>query len=278
MIVDFHTHIFSSDLIKQRNRYIDDKNYSFLYSDEKAKLIDHNIMLRAMDDSGIDHVVIMGFPWENEKYCQEQNQYFKDVFVLSKGRIIPFASVPLSINTNIEEWVKGIKDLGLFGIGEIAFYSDGMNKTNSAILRKIFESAQIYSLPVCLHLNEPVGHDYPGKYEPDLNVIYSILKDFPELTVVLAHWGGGILFYEMMPEVREAFRNVYYDIAASPFLYSNDIYDVAIKILGSEKILFGSDYPLIRFERYLTDIEKNVKDEKHRKNIIGENARRILKL
>ena len=106
MIIDFHTHIFSRDVINNREKYIDDKNYSFLYSTGKAKLIDHNQMLESMNDCGIDYVVAMGFPWEKEKYCNEQNQYFQKALDLSEGRIVPFGSVPLNEKTDIDECFK----------------------------------------------------------------------------------------------------------------------------------------------------------------------------
>lgn len=128
MVVDFHTHIFKNDVIESREKYFGDKNYYFLYSGEKARMINHNMMLDSMNDSGIDFAVAMGFPWYEEKHCDEQNEYFNDVYDLSKGRIIPFGSVPIRNGIDIDRYVKGIKESGLFGIGEIAFYKEGMNQ------------------------------------------------------------------------------------------------------------------------------------------------------
>ena len=54
-----------------------------------------------------------------------------------------------------------------------------------------------------------------------------------------------MIFYELMPEVSEALSRCWYDTAASPFIYKDDIYRIAPQVAGGEKILFGSDYPLI---------------------------------
>ncbi len=278
MIIDIHTHIFTNNVIQNRDAYLDDRTFSFLYSSDKAKMIDHKIMLESMDEAEVDYIVALGFPWVKEQYCEEQNLYFKDVMKLSKGRIIPFGSIPLDDGADIDKWAKSIKDMGLAGIGEIAFYADGMDKKNADKLRKILDSATQYSLPVNLHVNEPVGHDYPGKYDSNLTALYSILLDYNDIPIILAHWGGGLLFYELMPEINDAFKNIYYDTAASPFLYKDDIYNIAIKTIGAERILFGSDFPLIKFKRYLSAIEKNVPEVEDRKKIIGENAMGILKI
>ena len=52
-----------------------------------------------------------------------------------------------------------------------------------------------------------------------------------------------------MPEIRKAFSLVRYDLAASPFLYSDDLYRFAAAFLP-DKVLFGSDYPLLALSRY----------------------------
>ena len=49
--------------------------------------------------------------------------------------------------------------------------------------------------------------------------------------------------------------NVWFDTAASPYLYVPDIYRIAGEIMGFDRILFGSDYPLLRPERYFREME-----------------------
>ena len=47
-----------------------------------------------------------------------------------------------------------------------------------------------------------------------------------------------------MKEVKELSKNVYYDTAATSYLYNKDIFEISLKIIGPEKILFGSDFPI----------------------------------
>jgi uncharacterized protein len=276
MIIDFHTHIFPPSVISERDKHLDDKNFALLYSDAQSKLIDHTSLIKAMDASGIDAAVALSFPWVKEKYCVLQNEYFRDILPETGKRIFPFGAVPLGNTSSIDSHVREIKEMGLFGIGEVGFYSSGFSQKEEGRLSMLFESAQRHGLPVCLHVSEPIGHDYAGKHRMDLGRLYSVIREFPGVTVILAHWGGGILFYELMPEAGEAFANVFYDTAASPFLYKNDIYDAAVKIVGPGKILFGSDYPLIRFERYTEAIKNAGIGKDAAALILGGNAKRLL--
>jgi predicted TIM-barrel fold metal-dependent hydrolase len=74
-------------------------------------------------------------------------------------------------------------------------------------------------------------------------------KAAPELKLILAHWGGGLPFFELNPTIRKALKNVFYDTSATPLLYEPAIFRRIIDIVGHEKILFGSDFPLRLYPR-----------------------------
>jgi hypothetical protein len=93
--------------------------------------------------------------------------------------------------------------------------------------------------------------------------------------MILAHWGGGFFFYELMPEVARAAADVFYDTAASPFLYRPLIYSLALKIVGPDRILFGSDYPLLPPGRYFSEMAGNRLSARIQAKIKGGNARRL---
>jgi predicted TIM-barrel fold metal-dependent hydrolase len=123
-----------------------------------------------------------------------------------------------------------------------------------------------------------VGHFYPGKSDVPLRQIEQFIVNNQGLTVVLAHWGGGLLFYETMGEIREQFKNVHYDTAASPFLYDSRIYRAA-KALGlCDKILFGSDFPLLPHSRYANALKESGLSDGEKQLILGGNAGRLLSI
>jgi predicted TIM-barrel fold metal-dependent hydrolase len=79
-----------------------------------------------------------------------------------------------------------------------------------------------------------------------------------------------------MPEVRDAMTNVFFDTAASPFLYRPDVYAEVIGLVGADHVLFGSDYPLLRPRRLLKEIEEADVPPEDRRLIISGNAQRLL--
>ncbi len=129
--------------------------------------------------------------------------------------------------------------------------------------------------PVMLHASEPVGHSYPGKGSATPDRLVRFALRYPELRIVLAHWGGGLPFYELMPEVRSALGNVVYDTAASTYLYDFMVFRRVIDIAGAQKVLFGSDYPILRQDRFLNrvlSLQWDSQDEL--KQVLSDNARR----
>jgi predicted TIM-barrel fold metal-dependent hydrolase len=79
-----------------------------------------------------------------------------------------------------------------------------------------------------------------------------------------------------MPEVKEAMKNVYFDTAASPFLYSPDVYNQVIQLVGADKVLFGSDYPLLPPRRLLGEIEALDLNQETKDLMLSGNALRLL--
>ena len=132
-----------------------------------------------------------------------------------------------------------------------------------------------YGLPILTHTSEPVGHPYCGKGTITPEVVYRFAQCFPQVTLICAHWGGGLPFYELMPEMRRAFGNVYYDTAASLYLYDDAIFPLAAQLMP-DKILFATDYPLITQRRFLKRVREAGLKEGELSKILGGNARQIL--
>ena len=79
-----------------------------------------------------------------------------------------------------------------------------------------------------------------------------------------------------MPEVKEVLKNVYYDSAAQPFLYSRKVYKTSILCSNINKILFASDFPLINFSRCLSGLSDLSDTEK--KHILSYNPISVFNL
>ncbi len=279
MIIDFHTHVFSPQIKKNRSKYIDsDPCFAILYSKADAKLATADELIASMDKDGIDISVIVNIGWTTHELCVETNDYILESVARYPKRLIGFCTVqPNSYDAAIAEIERCAKG-GIRGVGEIRPDMQFFDLGDEVLMEPFVEVLQKHKLILLTHTSEPVGHDYPGKGGITPDMLYPFITSFPDLTIVCAHWGGGLPFYALMPEVKQAMNNVFFDTAASPYLYSPQIYNQVIQLVGGDKILFGSDYPLLAQSRYLKQIDSLDLPDETRNLILSGNARRLLSI
>lgn len=272
MIIDCHTHIFPEEIRKDRETFCrSDQGFSLIYQEPKSKIAGVEDLIESMDRSGIDQSVICGFSWVDPTLLSFHNEYLMESANRFSNQLIAFIGLSFSDpEWSWQELEKRLKE-GAKGVGEIAFYDRPLTFEDIKRMKPILKKMEEGRIPIMLHTNELIGHPYPGKGKTPLELFFEFVLSFPELPVLLAHWGGGLPFYELMPEVSKAFHHVCYDTAASPYLYSNRIFRVVREMVGIEKILFGSDYPLISPERYFKELEESGLSELDREKILGKN-------
>ncbi len=277
MIIDCHTHIFPEEVRENRRAFCrKDEGFASIYDQPKAKVVGVEDLIASMDESEVDRSVICGFPWSRPDLCSLQNQYLLESASRYPNRLIVFVSLLFSNpDWSEKELDRSMKD-GARGVGEIAFYRDEMTSRDIQSMKPTLTEMERKGIPFLLHTNETIGHFYPGKGKTPLERFYELILSFPSLPVILAHWGGGFPFYELMPEVAKGMANVYYDTAASPFLYSKKIYAIAKEMVGVEKILFGTDFPLISPRRYYKELEESGLSKQDREKILGLNFSRLI--
>jgi predicted TIM-barrel fold metal-dependent hydrolase len=278
MIIDFHTHIFPSFIRNKRDLFFSEEPaFELLYQSPESRLAGSEELIENMDEEGVHKSVVFGFPWESSDRFRMHNDYIIESVQRYPDRLIGFCSFSL-LSPQAPEEAERCFVSGLSGIGELAMYTTDFPLQDTA-LGDIMALCSQYDVPLLLHTNEPVGHTYPGKTAMTLKDLYGFLKRYPSNRIVLAHWGGGLFFYGLMKrEVKEILNNVWFDTAASPYLYDPDVYRVAGDIIGNEKIIFGSDYPLLKPGRYFGEMKSANLSSQSFKKITGENAASLLKL
>jgi len=279
MIIDFHTHIFPPEIANQRESYFStEPDFKLLYDSRKAKIATAEDIISAMDENGVHQSVVFGFPWKNFETTKTHNDYILGAVTKYPKRLKGFCCVDPEGDRSASEVIRCL-DAGLSGVGEIAFYCNGFDQSAQDQLAPIMDVCRERNVPVLLHTNEPIGHNYHGKSPMTMAQILAIIKQHTSNKIVLAHWGGGIFFFNLLKkQVKETLKNVYLDTAASPFLYDPLIYQIALQIIGPEKILFGSDYPLIDPRRYFMELNAVGIANADRDKICGGTAANLLTL
>jgi uncharacterized protein len=244
-------------------------------------------MIADMDAAGIDRVVLMGEYRRSHEGCVARNDQALELIRRWPDRVSAFAMLqPRAGQLALDELARCL-DGGMSGAGELGPYGQGYRLDDPDFLR-LAETCIRRDIPLNLHTNEEVGHYYPGKATTPLRDYYRLASRYPELKLILAHWGGGLFFYELMPETRRTLRNVWYDTAASPLLFpTRDIFDVALRCVDHHKLLYASDYPLRLYPRrqpepdfrpFLAEIDALELPANVRADIMGGNAARLLGL
>jgi predicted TIM-barrel fold metal-dependent hydrolase len=279
VIVDFHTHIFPPDVIAQRDVFAArDPWFGALYGNPHAKMATTEMLLASMDADGIDVSVACAFGWSDQMLAADCNDYLIDAMRRAPGRIVALAGIqPLAGDRAIAEALR-CADAGMPGIGELMPHGQGYRLSDTALLAPLMEAVTERGLIVLTHTSEPVGHLYPGKGNVTPAELEVFIRAFPRARIVAAHWGGGLPFYELMPEVHAAAANVWYDSAASLYLYRPDVFTLAARVAGPRKVLWASDFPLISQRRMLAYARASGLSDSELALALGGNAAAFLGL
>jgi predicted TIM-barrel fold metal-dependent hydrolase len=233
-------------------------------------------VIASMDEAGIDLSVVLNIGWVSHELCMKTNDYILDSISRYSTRFVGFCAIqPRAGDAAIDELERCAK-AGAKGIGELRSDVQGFDLADETTMKLLVGVALKHDLIFLTHSSEPVGHEYSGKGSINPDILYSFITAFPNLKLVCAHWGGGLPFYALMPEVAKALTNVFFDTAATVFLYKPEIFEQVSQIIGSDKILFGTDYPLMHQNRVITQIQSSQLPEEDKARILGANAQKLL--
>jgi len=278
MKMDFHVHVTPPDIIANSKKYFKKEPYFELLSNSRNnKFAEAEAAVSVLERDGFDKAVVFGFAFRDIGLCRYVNDYVIEKTKQFPQKLIGFAVVPPGGRKTAAE-IERCHDAGLKGTGELFPAGQRIDLEDIKQTKTITGICKERDIPLLLHANESVGHYYPGKTDTSLKQLETFVTNNPDLKIIFAHWGGGIFFYETMKEIKKAFRNVYYDTAVTPFLYDERIYRAAKALDICEKILFGSDYPILPPCRYFEALDKSGLSDDEKQLILGGNARKLLGL
>jgi uncharacterized protein len=207
----------------------------------------------------------------------------EDVMALAQANtdiMIAFASVD---PTRGKDGLDSAERLISLGIRGFKIHQPLMKfHANDRIAYPFYELLNAAKLPVIFHTGHSgIGTGMPGgggvrlKYGNPMD-IDDVAVDFPDMPIILAH--------PSFPWQDEAISiclhkpQVYIDLSGwSPKYFSPTLVQYANTLL-KHKMLFGSDFPLIKPDRWLADFEKIAIRDEVRPLILKENAVRLLRL
>jgi predicted TIM-barrel fold metal-dependent hydrolase len=194
--------------------------------------------------------------------------------------LIPFASVDPHKGKLAVREARGLIDAGVHGFkfhpNTQAFWPN--DRDHYPLYEAIAEAGVIalfHSGTTGIGAGLPGGGGVRLKYSNPM-CVDDVAADFPELDIILAH--PSFPWQDEALAVAVHKPNVFIDLSGWSPKYFPEILVRYTNTLLKEKMLFGSDYPLITPDRWLSDFEKlPIKDEV-RPLVLKQNAAKLLKL
>jgi len=271
VVIDFHVHVAKHDMWQPWVHEYMRKVNPTIYENFDDFTTPKNV-LRMLDNEGVDYAVLLAEIAPLTTGIVE-NKFIAD-FCHRTERLIPFASINPVTDTNPPETLaRLVKDHGMKGLKLLPPYQHFY--PNDTVVYGLYEKAQELEIPVVFHTGTSVFEKARLKYANPL-YLDDVAVDFPELTIVQAHGGRG-LWYDIAMFLAKRHKNVYIDISGLPpknlLKYFPDLEKI------SNKVIFGSDWPGIKSIKENVDtIKKLPLKEDTKRKILGENARKILRL
>ena len=224
------------------------------------------------------------FPVDAERetgYRRYRNEEVAELAAENSDVLIPFASIdPHKGKLGAREARRLVEDFGIQGFKfhptMQGFYPN--DRLAYPLYEAIAESGKI----ALFHTGQTgVGSGMPGGNSMRLkysNPMYldDVAVDFPDMPIVMAH--PSFPWQEEALAVATHKPNVYIDLSGWSPKYFPPILVRYTNTLLKRKMLFGSDWPMISPERWLSDFEKiEIRDEV-RPLVLKENAMRLLGL
>jgi len=276
-IIDSHVHIYPEFLKKERDKIAAREPwFDLLTSSKVQKWGVAEELIEAMDAAGIESSFATTFAFRDIGLCREMNDYLFDAAKRFAGRITPLAVVPPT-DAGAPAEAERAFDMGAAGIGELFPDGQGFDMADAPQLRALCETCRERGKFIMFHTAEQAGHSYAGKGAYGAREAAAFCRNFPLVRVIFAHFGGGLWAFSTMPEMRLLMRNARFDTAAWPWLYEPRVMDAIFAVGAGDKIFFGSDWPILGFERYAKLIGKTSLAEEEKSALLGGSAEKFLR-
>jgi predicted TIM-barrel fold metal-dependent hydrolase len=195
--------------------------------------------------------------------------------------IIPFASIdPARGAAGVREAQRLIDDFGVRGFKFHPSVQEFL--PNDRIAYPLYEVIQAAGLPALFHTGQSgSGSGQRGGGGVRLsyaNPMYldDVAVDFPDLTIVLAH--PSFPWQDEALAVATHKPQVYIDLSGwSPKYFSPNLVQYTNTLL-KDRVLFGTDFPVLTPERWMTDLAKTAIRDEVKPALFKLNAARLLGL
>lgn len=265
MIIDFHTHIFPEAIASKTIASLE--RVSGIKASTDGTL---NGLLDSMEQSKVDLSVIMPVVTKPGQF-DSINTFAKSVNEKYSGKLLSFGGIHPDCE-NYKEKLRGIKELGLPGIKIHPDYQGVM--IDDVRYMNIIEYANELDLIILTHAGIDIGLPEPVHCPPEK--MRKVIDKLQPQKLVVAHYGG----WKQWEQVYEylAGEQVYLDTAFTFEYIKQEMFLKILKKHDKSKILFATDSPWSQVQSGVEALKALSITQEEKEAILGENAKKLLKI
>lgn len=231
-IIDSHCHVYpdkiASKAVEGIGKFYD---LSMYYDGRCSTLIEYGSKI------GVKHYVIFSVATTPHQ-VHSINSFIAETVKASGGLMSGLGALHPD-SENVEGDIEEIVSLGLKGVKMHPDFQKFHIDDDKCY--KIYEMCQKRKLPVLLHTGDS-RYDYSNPQR-----MKRVLDDFPQLTVIGAHFGGWSCWNEAA-DTLSGYKNFYVDCSSSFDWLTADESRKLVRKYGADHVLFATDFPMWNHE------------------------------
>ena len=221
-------------------------------------------LLRVGREAGISHFLVHSVATAPHQ-VSSINRYIASEVALSKGLFTGLGT----LHPDSERLEQDFGELAALGLKGVKLHPDFQRfEADSAKAMRIYGLCAEKDLPVLVHTGDH-RFDYSNP-----NRIANILRSFPKLKFVGAHFGGWSVWDEAV-RLLSGFDNIVVDTSSTFYALGRDKSRELIRIWGADRVMFGADYPMWHPQPDIDCLLEMGLDEDEYHRIFWDNAARI---
>ncbi len=258
-VIDAHCHIYPQRIAARAAQSTGDFYGETPYADGTIEA-----MLAEGLAVGIDHFVVQSVATTPHQ-VQSINEFIAKSVAQSGGRMTGLGTLHPESEDQAGD-VHHLQELGLHGV---KLHPDIQNfKVDDPRCLKIYELCQKENLPLLVHTGDKrYDNSNPQR-------MLGVLRAFPDLTVVGAHFGGWSV-WEQAAQILADCPNLFVDCSSTMQYLPPQTVCQLIREYGAHRVLFGTDYPLWSSAKELQAFSKLPLTDEEKRHILSENAKKV---
>lgn len=255
MIIDCHCHIYPDKIAEKATESIGKfYNLPMAYHGSASE------MISARESAGITHSVVFSVATKPSQVKSINS------FIAEEVKTYPNLSGLGAAHPDSEDIEEDIENMLSLGLKGIKLHPDIQGiALDDVRCYKIYEICRDRDILLLLHMGD-TRYDFS---HPDR--LINVLKLFPGLRIIGAHFGGWSIWREAEEKLRK-YEGFLADCSSSLAFLSEEEAVRIIRSYGSERVLFGTDYPMWDFGAELERFHALKLTQKEQDDILYKNA------